>query len=120
MSLRSLIKDTIPLQGFRVYSIEKYYFGINIKIVPDRRYRPRCGKCNHIGIDEIARRKGHKYLTNVYDLKTRKLIWSGEGRSEKTLRQFFEYIKPEGAKRLQGICCDMWMPYVDSDRKSVV
>ena len=219
MPLRSLIKDTIPLQGFRVCSIEKYYFGINIKIVPDRRYRPRCGKCNHIGkyrdtrpqrsfkhvplwgipvflsysprrvickhckgiyvesipfaagkrrlttafacylatwarllpwievarlfhcawgtvassvdfvvnygldnrdlsgithigIDEIARRKGHKYLTNVYDLKTRKLIWSGEGRSEKTLRQFFEYIKPEGAKRLQGICCDMWMPYI--------
>ena len=49
MPFRSLIKDTIPLQGFRVCSIEKYYFGINIKIVPDRRYRQRCGKCNHIG-----------------------------------------------------------------------
>ena len=29
--IRSLIKDTIPLQGFRAYSIKKYYFGINIK-----------------------------------------------------------------------------------------
>jgi transposase len=66
----------------------------------------------HIGIDEIARRKGHKYLTNVYDLKTKKLIWSGEGRSEQTLRQFFEYIGPNIAKGLQGICCDMWMPYI--------
>jgi hypothetical protein len=58
----------------------------------------------HIGIDEIARRKGHNYLTNVYDLGTRKLIWSGEGRSEQTLRQFFEYLGPEKAKSLQGIC----------------
>jgi transposase len=66
----------------------------------------------HIGIDEIARRKGHKYLTNVYDLKTKKLIWSGEGRSQQTLRQFFEYIGSDIAKGLQGICCDMWMPYI--------
>ena len=66
-----------------------------------------------IGIDEIARRKGHKYLTNVYDLRTRKLIWSGEDRSEDTLRQFFQYIGPERASQLQGICCDMWMPYIN-------
>jgi transposase len=67
----------------------------------------------HIGIDEIARRKGHKYLTNVYDLKTRKLIWSGEGRSEDTLRQFFKYFGTKRANQLQGICCDMWMPYIN-------
>lgn len=219
MPIRSLIKETISLQGFRVDSIEQCCFGISIKIVPDRRYRPRCGRCGqtgkyrdkrperqfrhvplwgmpvfliysprrvmckhcggicveripwaagkrrftdafayylanwarllpwievarlyqcswgtvaaavdfvvtyglehrnlsgitHIGIDEIARRKGHKYLTNVYDLKTKKLIWSGEGRSEQTLKQFFEYIGPDIAKGLQGICCDMWMPYI--------
>jgi transposase len=219
MPIKSLIKETLSLQGFRVDSIDRYSFGLNIKIVPDRRYRPRCGKCGytgkyrdtrserqfkhvplwglsvflsysprrvvckhcggiyveqipwatgkrrltdafacylatwarllpwievarlyqcswgtvaaavdfvvtyglehrnlssitHIGIDEIARRKGHKYLTNVYDLKTKKLIWSGEGRSEQTLRQFFDYIGPDIAKGLQGICCDMWMPYI--------
>ena len=220
MPIKSLIKETLSLQGFRVDSIDRYSFGINIKIVPDRRYRPRCGKCGHtgkyrdtrserqfkhvplwgipvflshsprrvlckhcsgiyveqipwaagkrrltdtfacylatwarflpwievarlfhcawgtvaaavdfvvqyglenrdlsgithIGIDEIARRKGHKYLTNVYDLKTRKLIWSGEGRSEQTLRQFFEDLGPEKVKNIQGICCDMWMPYIN-------
>jgi hypothetical protein len=44
MPIRSLIKETISLQGFRVDSIERCSFGISIKIVPDRRYRPRCGK----------------------------------------------------------------------------
>ncbi len=67
----------------------------------------------HIGIDEIARRRGHKYLTNVYDLETGKLIWAGKGRSENTLRQFFECIGSRRAGKLQGVCCDMWMPYIN-------
>ncbi|MGD8900684.1 MAG: ISL3 family transposase [Desulfobacterales bacterium] len=220
MLIRSLIKDTLSLQGFRVELIVRYSFGISVKIVADKRYKPRCGQCGcpgqyrdtrpqrhfkhvplwgipvelnyrprrvfcshckgiyveripwaagkrrltaafacylatwaqrlpwievarlfqcswgtvassvqfvvkyglenrnllgltHIGIDEIARRKGHKYLTNVYDLKTKKLIWSGEGRSEDTLKKFFKYIGPEKASKLQGICCDMWMPYIN-------
>jgi transposase len=66
----------------------------------------------HIGIDEISRKKGHEYLTTVYDLKTRKLIWSGDGRTQETLRQFFDFFGPKRANRLQGICCDMWMPYI--------
>jgi transposase len=67
----------------------------------------------HIGIDEISRKKGHVYLTNVYDLKARTLIWSGEGRSKETLKGFFAFLGPEQASRLQGVCCDMWEPYVD-------
>jgi transposase len=67
----------------------------------------------HIGIDEISRKKGHVYLTNVYDLHTKTLIWSGDGRAMETLRQFFDYLGPERSARLQGICCDMWQPYID-------
>ena len=36
----------------------------------------------HIGIDEISRKRGHVYVTNVYDLKRKRLVWSGEGRSK--------------------------------------
>jgi hypothetical protein len=28
----------------------------------------------HIGIDEISRKRGHVYVTNVYDLKRRRLL----------------------------------------------
>ena len=65
----------------------------------------------HIGIDEIPRRKGHKYFTNVYDLKTKRLIWSGKGRTEETLKECFDFLGENRAKQLQGICCDMWVPY---------
>ena len=42
-----------------------------------------------IGVNEVSRRKGHRYLTVVYDLKRRTLLWVGEDRTEQTLREFF-------------------------------
>jgi transposase len=68
----------------------------------------------HIGIDEISRQKGHVYLTNVYDLKTGTLIWSGEGRTKDTLTAFFDFFGPERTARLVGICCDMWPSYIEA------
>ena len=47
------------------------------------------GEILYIGIDELSRRKGHVYVTNVYDLNGKRLLWSGEGRSQETLRAFF-------------------------------
>ena len=67
----------------------------------------------HIGIDEISRKKGHVYVTNVYDLARKRLLWSGEGRSQATLEAFFDDLGPERTAALEGICCDMWQPYID-------
>ena len=66
-----------------------------------------------IGIDEISRKRGHVYVTNVYDLGERRLIWSGEGRGKETLKSFFDTFGLEQTAKLLGICCDMWQPYVD-------
>lgn len=71
------------------------------------------GELTHIGIDEISRKRGHVYVTNVYDLVSKRLIWSGEGRSESTLKAFFDFLGSERIAKLQGICCDMWQPYID-------
>lgn len=69
---------------------------------------------SHIGIDEISRKRGHVYVTNVYDLGGKRLLWSGEGRSQETLEAFFEFLGPERTAALDGICCDMWQPYIDT------
>ena len=68
----------------------------------------------HIGIDEISRQKGHVYLTNVYDLKSGTLIWSGEGRSIDSLEAFFNFFGPDRTKQLKGICCDMWPAFINA------
>jgi len=65
-----------------------------------------------IGIDEISRKKGHIYHTNVYDLELKSLLWSGEARKADTLTIFFDEMGDEFAENLDGICCDMWDPYI--------
>ena len=51
------------------------------------------------------------YVTNVYDLGRKRLLWSGEGRKA-TLEAFFD-LGPDRTAALEGICCDMWQPYID-------
>jgi transposase len=67
-----------------------------------------------IGIDEIAWKKGHKYLTLVYqiDVGCKRLLWIGKERTQKTLRQFFKEFGQERTAQLRFICSDMWQPYL--------
>jgi transposase len=69
-------------------------------------------KVLYIGIDELARRRGHVYQTNVYDLANKRLIWTGEGRGADTLVAFFAEWGTERIAAIEAICCDMWEPYV--------
>jgi transposase len=68
-----------------------------------------------IGIDELARKKGHVYATLVYqiDAGCRRLLWIGEERKEETLRKFFDWFGEEKSKALTAICSDMWKPYIE-------
>lgn len=67
-----------------------------------------------IGIDEIAWKKGHKYLTLVYqiDAHCKRLLWVGNERKIKTLLGFFRWFGAERSQSLKYICSDMWKPYV--------
>lgn len=44
-----------------------------------------------IGIDEISRKKGHTYHTQVYDLDNKRLLWTAANRDKDSLRRFFEW-----------------------------
>lgn len=70
---------------------------------------------NAIGIDELARKKGHVYATLVYliDAGSRRLLWIGQERKEETLRKFFNWFGDDKSKRLTAICSDMWKPYTE-------
>jgi len=70
------------------------------------------GSVLYIGVDEISRRKGHRYLTQVYDLGEKRLLWSGKDRKEETLREFFRLYGDQLRGTVTGVCCDMWKPYI--------
>ena len=48
-----------------------------------------------IGIDEIAYRKGHRYLTCVVDHTSGRLVWAAQGHNKATLETFFEELGAE-------------------------
>ena len=71
-----------------------------------------------IGVDEIAYKKGHNYLTVVRDITARKVIWIGFKRKTETLDAFFQELGPEKSMKIQVCCMDMWDPYVASVKKN--
>ena len=73
-----------------------------------RRRRP----LHTLGIDEVSRRKGHHYLTIVYDLEGGVLLWVGEDRTEQTLSRFFTELGCRRSRTLQVVCLDMGQAYL--------
>ena len=70
-----------------------------------------------IGIDELAWKKGHGYVTAVYqiDREHQRLLWIGEHRTEATMRQFFTQMEsqsPGFCARIRVVCSDMWRAYL--------
>jgi hypothetical protein len=74
-----------------------------------RRQRP----LRVLGIDEVSRKKGHKYLTLVYDLERGELVWIGKDRTTATLNRFFDELGRRRSRNLKAVCMDMWAPYLD-------
>ena len=72
-----------------------------------------------IGVDEIAWRKGHKYLTMVYQIDegNTRLLWIGNERTIKTLLRFFQFFGEERSQELKYVCSDMWRPYIKVIKK---
>ena len=72
-----------------------------------------------IGVDEIAWRKGHHYLTMVYqiDAGNTRLLWVGKDRTVKTFLRFFRFFGTERSQALSYVCSDMWKPYIKVIKK---
>jgi transposase len=86
-----------------------------VKRVVEEGLRLRKVKTLHtLGIDEVSRKKGHRYLTLVYDLERGRLLWVGLDRKRETLDEFFRWLGKRKTRTLQAICLDMWAPYLAS------
>jgi transposase len=59
-----------------------------------------------IGIDELAHRKGQRYVTCVVDHGTGRLVWAAEGRDKATLTRFFDELGEQRSAQLTHVSCD--------------
>ena len=67
-------------------------------------------RVKRVAIDEIAIRKGHRYMTVIVDLTTGELLFTAEGRDHTCLKPFFHRLSRAGAK-LEAIAVDMSHAY---------
>jgi hypothetical protein len=78
-------------------SWEKVFHSVQWMVGLGLEHRPLT-RMRSVGIDEVAWRKGHEYLTLVYQIDghCQRLLWVGKDRTVKTLLRFFRRVR-EGA-----------------------
>lgn len=69
-----------------------------------------------IGIDEVAYRKGHRYLMCVTDHDSGRLVWAAPGRSEQTAAAFFQALGPERCKLITAVSVDLHGGWIRASR----
>ncbi len=72
--------------------------------------KPKLGNLKLIAIDEIAVKKGHKYLTVVLDLDSGAVVYVGDGKGGDALSTFWSRLHRAKAK-IKAVACDMSPAY---------
>jgi transposase len=73
----------------------------------------------HLGVDEKAIAKGHRYLTIVADLERSRVLYLAEDRTQASLDGFWSTLTPEQRGGIEAIAMDMWEPYIQSTHASL-
>jgi transposase len=76
----------------------------------------RLDRLTRIGVDEIAYRKGRKFLTIVTDHDTGTIVWIREGRSQAALAEFYETLGEDRRAQIQAVSMDMSSIYREATR----
>jgi transposase len=77
------------------------------RVVEERLSSSRLEGLQVIGIDELAYRSHHKYLSLVVDHLRSRVVWVGEGKSEGTLDSFFDELGEEATQELTHATLDL-------------
>ena len=78
----------------------------------------RFADLRRIGIDEIAYKRGQRYLTVVVDHDSGRLVWAAPGREKATLERFFDALGAERCAQITHVSADGadWISAVVADR----
>ena len=71
----------------------------------------------YIGVDEVARAKGHDYMTVIYDMEKGHLIGVQTGRTSDVFSAFLKKIPSDVAKDIEAVAMDMGPAYQKAVRE---
>lgn len=67
-----------------------------------------------VGIDELAQKKGHEYITVFGDLNQSKVVFVADSRESSVIKAFHDYLlsKQVQPQQISYFCLDMWPAYL--------
>ncbi len=73
----------------------------------------------HLGVDEKAIAKGHKYLTLVCDLDRGCVEYVARDRKKASLEEYYRGLSDAQRAGIEAIAMDMWEPYINGTMKHI-
>jgi len=106
MCIQAVAKH-FQLRWETVKNMDKFYLQSTLPALEPNQLK----NLKYIGVDEVARAKGHDYMTVVYDMVSGQLIWVEAGRTSDVLSQFLKQLNPECAENIEAVAMDMGRAY---------
>ena len=77
------------------------------------------GKPSVIGVDEKSYRKGHKYITLIYDMDGSGVDYISMDRKKKSLDEYYNTLTEDQRSSITAVSMDMWDPFMSSTMEYV-
>ncbi len=72
------------------------------------------GRPSVIGVDEKSYRKGHKYITLIYDMDRNGVDYISFDRKKKSLDEYYITLTEDQLSSITAVSMDMWDPFMSS------
>jgi transposase len=105
------VADHLNLDWKTVKAIDK-------KFLEQRHGQPDLNGLQILAVDEIAVRRGHRYLTVVIDYLSGRVLFVGKDRKAQTLMDFFDQMSLEQRQGIKAVAMDMWDPFIKAVKKN--
>jgi len=107
------VSNHLHLRWDTVKNIDKYWLHKNLPSLKPEEIK----KLAYIGVDEVARAKGHDYMTVVYDMEEGHLIGVETGRKADVLIKFLKRIPESTREQVKAVVMDMGLSYQKAVRE---
>ncbi len=91
---------------------------IDKQFLEQRYAQPDLNGLRILAVDEVAVRRGHRYLTVVMDYLSGRVLFVGKDRKADTLISFFAQMSPKQRQSIQAVAMDMWDPFIKAVKKN--
>lgn len=109
----STVSRHLNLRWETVKNMDKFYLESTLPALDPSQLKG----LKHLGVDEVARAKGHDYMTVIYDMVSGHLIGVETGRTADVFSDFLTRLPKETTEKIEAVAMDMGPAYQKSVRE---